>query len=357
MLTLSRIRLATLMAIALALPMNLPGQSSQTTGQNLGGILGTVTDANGDPVPNATVVLQGPDSNDRRTVTTADNGFFQFAQIKPGVPYQINISAKDFAVWKSPSITLQPSQFKIVPNIQLRIPPQQTAVQVTYNAEQAATEQYHAQTQQRVLGVIPNFYVAYDHNAAPLTPKRKFELALRVSVDPVTAAGILVVSAARQAADSPNYGQGWDAYGQRVGAVTADGLSDILIGGAILPSLLHQDPRYFYQGTGSNSSRFWHAALSPFIGRGDNGKPQPNYSSLGGDLASAALSNLYFPQSDRGVGLVFGQFALGTVERIGASLAQEFILGKFTHRGGHIGSGSTDAGNNEPSTGTSSSAK
>ena len=92
-----------------------------------------------------------------------------------------------------------------------------------------------------------------------------------------------------------------------------------MIGGAILPSLLHQDPRYFYQGTGTTGSRIRHAMFNPFVARGDNGKWQPNYSSLGGDLAASALSNLYYPQADRGAGLVFGNFAIGTAERIGAS--------------------------------------
>ena len=164
----------------------------------------------------------------------------------------------------------------------------------------------------------------------------KFQLALKVSTDPVTAAAIFGMAGIRQAADSPKYGQGWGAYGKRIGATAADGLSDIMIGGAILPSLLHQDPRYFYQGTGTTGSRIRHAMFSPFVSRSDSGKSMPNYSSLGGNLASAGLSNLYFPRANRGVGLVFGNFAIGTAERIGASLAQEFILGRFTKRGGHM---------------------
>src|SRR5262249_47046720 len=125
-------------------------------------------------------------------------------------------------------------------------------------------------------------------------------------------------------------------FGERFGATAADGFSDIMIGGAILPSLLHQDPRYFYQGTGTTGSRIRHAMFSPFVARSDGGKWVPNYSSIGGDLASASLSNLYFPKANRGAGLVFGNFAIGTAERIGASLAQEFIVGKFTKRGGHM---------------------
>jgi hypothetical protein len=164
----------------------------------------------------------------------------------------------------------------------------------------------------------------------------KFQLALKVSTDPVTAAGVFAMAGIRQAADSPDYGQGWGAYAKRFGATAANGFSDIMIGGAILPSLLHQDPRYFYQGTGTTGSRIRHAMFSPFVTRSDSGKPVPNYSSLGGDLAAAGISNLYFPRANRGVGLVFGNFAIGTAERIGASLAQEFIIGRFTKRGGHM---------------------
>jgi hypothetical protein len=109
-----------------------------------------------------------------------------------------------------------------------------------------------------------------------------------------------------------------------------------MIGGAILPSLLHQDPRYFYQGTGTTGSRLRHAISSAFVTRSGSGKQVPNYSSLGGDLASAGLANLYIPRVDRGAGLVLGNFAIGTAERIGSNLAQEFILSKFTKRGGHI---------------------
>ena len=187
-----------------------------------------------------------------------------------------------------------------------------------------------------MLGFIPNFYVTYEKNPAPLTAKMKFQLALRTSIDPVNAAGVLGWAGIRQASGNLNYGQGWGAYGKRVGVTAADSFSDIIIGDAILPSLLHQDSRYFYQGTGTTGSRIRHAMFSPFVARSDSGKSMPNYSSLGGDLAAAGLSNLYFPRANRGVGLVFGNFAIGTAERIGASLAQEFIVGKFTKRGGHM---------------------
>jgi len=323
-------------AMALLLSVTMYGQSLPGAQSKPGKLVGTVTDANGDPVPNATVVLETPESNDRRTLVTPESGFFEFTEVKPATPYEINVSAKDFAEWTSSTVTINPGQFKIVTGIQLRIETERTTVDVHYDPVEAATEQFNSEERQRVFGFIPNFYVSYESDPAPLTAKMKFKLALKVSTDPVTASGVALISASRQAANTPKYGQGWGPYGERFGSTAADGFSDIMIGGAILPSLLHQDPRYFFQGTGTTASRIRHAMFSPFVAKGDNGEWQPNYSSLGGDLASSALSNLYYPQANRGAGLVFGNFAIGTAERIGATLAQEFLLGKFTRRGGHM---------------------
>jgi Carboxypeptidase regulatory-like domain len=329
------IDLGAALAVALFLSMPALSQSNQTASRTAT-VMGTVTDVNGDGIPEATVVLKEVEGNDPRTVVATENGMFQFNDLTPGITYQLSISAKDFADWTSPPIIVSPGQFKIVTGIQLRIATTSTTVDVHYDPVEVATEQLKAEEKQRIFGIIPNFYVSYENDPAPLTAKMKFKLALKVSIDPVTAAGVFAVASAKQAGDTPNYGQGWAAYGKRFGVTAADGFSDIMIGGAILPSLLHQDPRYFYQGTGTTGSRVRHAVFSPFVAKGDNGRWQPNYSSLGGDLASSALSNLYYPRSNRGAGLVFGNFAIGTAERIGASLAQEFLLGRFTRRGGHL---------------------
>ena len=328
--------LAIVVALCLTLSLRASAQTVQTQELQLGRLMGTVIDVNGDAVTGATVLLTGSDPNDHRAVVTAENGFFEFDAVKPGIPYQVSVSADGFAEWTSPTITLDSGQFRLLGDVQLRLATEHTSVEVTYNPEQVATEEFKAEGKQRIFGLIPNFYVSYDADAEPLSTKLKFLLALKVSVDPVTIAGVALISGAKQAADSPHYRQGLKGYGERFGATTADGFSDILIGGAILPSLLHEDPRYFYQGTGTTKSRIRHAILSPFVSKEDNGKWGPNYSSLGGDLASSALANLYYPQSNRGAGLVFGNFAIGTAERVGASLAQEFLLGRVTRRGGHM---------------------
>ena len=235
-----------------------------------------------------------------------DNGFFEFNDLEPGPPFHVTISAPGFANWTSPPVILKPGEYLILTGSQLQIAQAQTTVSVVYSPEQVATEEVKIEEQQRVFGIIPNFYVVYDHNPEPLTTRLKFKLALRTSADPATIVGVGVLAALNQAAvDAPNYKESWKGYAQRYGAAAADGMSDIMIGGAILPSLLHQDPRYFYQGTGTTKSRALHAMSSPFICRGDNGRLQPNYSTMGGDLASAALTNLYYPgiESRRGAGV------------------------------------------------------
>jgi len=294
-------------------------------------ITGTVTDGNGDTLSDATVVLQGPGAEDSRKLQSNDNGFFDFDQLAPGT-YHVTVSAPDFTHWNSPEVTLNAGQYMILADCTLRVASVETTVNVAYRPEEIATEQVEVEETQRVLGIIPNFYVVYDPNPAPLTTKLKYHLALKTSTDIFTVLGVGTFAAINQAGDTPNYPQGWAGYGERFGAAAADGVSDIMIGGAILPSLLHQDPRYFYQGTGSTKSRVFHAISSPFLCHGDNGRLQPNYSSIGGDLGSSALSNLYYPASDRGTGLVFQNFAITTGERMLSSLVQEFVLSKLTHR-------------------------
>jgi hypothetical protein len=294
-------------------------------------VIGTVLDVNGDLVPGATVVLNGSASDDRREVTADDSAAFKFDSVKSGVPYEVTVQVRGFSTWTSPAILLEPSQFKILDDIHLKMDGESTSITVYGSTEEIAVEQVHLAEQQRVLGFIPNFYAVYDSaNAVPLSAKLKFKLAMRVARDPVTILGVGLMSGIDQAANTPDYVQGAKGFGQRLGANAAGGFSGILIGGAILPSLLHQDPRYFYQGTGTTRSRLIHAISTPFICRGDNGHRQINFSSLGGDIGATALSMTWLPDSNRGTGIVFTQFGIGTAERVFAAIAQEFIIPRFT---------------------------
>jgi hypothetical protein len=315
------------MTFAMAAP--LAAQDITAPTPQTGHITGTVTDVNNDVLSGATVVLAGPGLKDPHKVLSDDNGFFEFEQLAPGT-YHVTITGEEFADWTSPDLILNPGQYLILPASKLLIAKAVTAVNVVDSSEEVATEQVKVEETQRVFGIIPNFYVVYEPNPAPLTTKLKFQLALKTSTDAATVLGVGVLAGINQAGDTPDYVQGAKGYAQRYGAAAADGFSDIMIGGAILPSLLHQDPRYYFQGTGSHKSRTLHALSSPFVCKGDNGRLQPNYSSIGGDLGSAAISNIYYPASNRGTGLVFQNFFISTGERMLSSFLQEFVLHRLT---------------------------
>jgi hypothetical protein len=307
------------------------------TGQQVGApdpqpgkISGTVTDVNDGIVPGADVVLAGPGPGDRRSVMSGDDGSYTFGELKPEVPYHVTISAVGFVTWISPDIVVDPGQVEFLTGSRLQISGEAASVTVYATSGQIAEEQVKLEERQRVFGFIPNFYVAYDRDAVPLTAKLKFKLAWKASTDPVVFAAVAFTAGAEQAGDTPNYGGGAKGYGQRMGALYANGFTDIMVGEAILPSVLHQDPRYFYQGTGTKRSRAFHAVSNAFIAKGDNGKWEPNYSNIGGDLAAGAISNLYYPQSNRGAGIVFENALIATGGRMANGLVQEFVLRRFT---------------------------
>lgn len=301
-------------------------------GQQTGSVAGTVTDTDGLVVPGATITVAGPNPEDRRTAVSGQDGSFTVTGVRPGVSYHAVIAAKGFADFAPPEMILGPGQVFQVNSIKLTLASVDTSV-TALTPEALAIEQETEEIHQRIFGVIPNFYVVYDHAFAPLSSQLKYRLAFKSSFDVVNGAAALFLGAINQAARRPDYREGLIGYGERVGAVYVDGVSDIFFGGAILPVLLHQDPRYFYEGTGSNKKkRFLHAISAPVICKGDNGKSQFNYSSIGGDLISGGISNAYYPPKDRGIGLVLSNALIAGGGRMVNALAQEFVFLKFTSR-------------------------
>jgi hypothetical protein len=195
-----------------------------------------------------------------------------------------------------------------------------------------AEDEIKVEEKQRVLGVVPNFYVSYDHNPVPLSSKQKFELAWKTMVDPVSFGVTGAIAGIQQAQnDFSGYGQGAQGYAKRFGASYADFVSGTLVGSAILPSLLKQDPRYFYKGTGSKRSRILYALANAVICKGDNGHWQANYSSILGSLAAGGISNLYYPAKNRdGAELTFENALIGIGESAAVNLLQEFVIRRLT---------------------------
>jgi len=171
------------------------------------------------------------------------------------------------------------------------------------------------------IGVIPNFYTSYINDATPLSTRQKFAFAARGTFDPVSMVGVAFAAALEQAGNSyPGYGQGAAGYGKRFAAKFVDGRTSDFLTHAVFPSLFHQDPRYYYQDSGSFKSRFVHAVGSAFVTRSDSGRTQPNYSFLLGVMCSAAISNLYYPGANRGMSLVFNRAAVGLAGRLVGNL-------------------------------------
>jgi len=324
-----------LLTLAAALILAAPASAQSTDAPNAktGSIMGTVVDSNNDTIPNATVVLQ-TSAGDPLTAVTRDDGSFAFYDVAPGIAYPITIAAAGFAEWNS-SVTVEPGHDTTLTDIKLRIVAAHRAVTVTYSSKEVAAQQLKTEEHQRVLGFIPNIYVTYEPHPEPLTAGMKFHLAYKGLTHPAFFAFEGLWAGVEQSAHTPDYRQGARGYGERFGADLASGTSEALFGNAILPSLLHQDPRYFYSGSGTKGSRAWHAIMAPFVCQGDNGKSQPNYSQWGGSLISASLANTYYPSSDRGAGLVFRNFGTNMGLHVVLGLAQEFVLGKFTSRGSH----------------------
>jgi hypothetical protein len=303
----------------------------QLSGQQLTGTIGgAVVDPSGAAVAGAQVELSREDPSAKQGTLSGDDGQFSFSNVAPG-PFQLTI-AKDGFTTQTMSGTLHPGENYNAPRIALVLAPEKTEVQVIVPRVEVAEEQVKEEEKQRVLGFVPNFYVSYVPDAAPLTSKQKFELAWRTTLDPVTFVLTGAFAGVQQANNVfSGYGQGAQGYGKRFGADYADSVTSIFIGSAILPSLLKQDPRYFYKGSGSARSRFLYAIANSVICKGDNGRWQANYSNILGSLAAGGISNLYYPAQDRkGAELTFENAALEIGATAAANLLQEFVIRKLT---------------------------
>lgn len=183
-------------------------------------------------------------------------------------------------------------------------------------------------------GVVPNFNAVLGGKALPQTSGQKMRAAFRSAIDPYQFGLALILSGYGQATDShssidPNgtrhgYGQGWAGFGERYGANYVDQFNGTIIGNGVLPVLLHQDPRYYRMGTGSFRKRFLYSLSTTVVAHGDNGKREPNYSNVIGNLISGGISNLYYPRAEHGFGLTIEQGMEVTAEGSFGALLIEF---------------------------------
>jgi hypothetical protein len=327
-------QIATLEPVNIELP-DAPGAQSSSfmspDQQLTGTISGTVLDPSGAQVEGALVSIQFLDSRPQRTLKTDATGSFNFTAVNAGT-FKLEVISPGFASWASSALMLQKGQSYELPTVTLQVSSAMTNVDVNFTRHDIAEEQVSLQEKQRVLGIFPNFYVSYTWDAVPLSSGQKFRLAFRDAFDPVSFAIPAVIAGIEQSTNSfSGYGQGASGYFKRYAASYGDGFIGSMIGNAILPSILHQDPRYFYKGTGTIRSRALYAISTAFICKGDNGHWQPNYSFILGNFASAGISNLYYPASDRnGAGLTITNGLIDTASGAASSLLQEFVIKRIS---------------------------
>jgi len=170
------------------------------------------------------------------------------------------------------------------------------------NGKTAGPNQTPGTSKDRLFFALPNFLTLEDAGSVPpLTTAEKYKVLTRSSFDYVKFFWYGALAGIGQAANNQSgYGQGAAGYGKRYGAAFADGTIEDYMTGAILPSLFHQDPRYFQLGKGGFWHRTGYAVSRIVITRGDSGHNQFNFSEvLGSGAASSIGTYCYYPRSDR----------------------------------------------------------
>jgi Carboxypeptidase regulatory-like domain len=293
-------------------------------------ISGIVVDASGGTIAGASLTLTSAPDLEERKLRSDSNGGFSFSGLPAG-NFKLTIASPGMEPFVFPNILLNAGERRELPQISMAIAGATTEVKVVVTRTEVAQEQVKAAEHQRVFGILPNFYSSYIWDAEPLDARQKFDLAFHSITDPIEFVGTGIIAGAEQATDTfPGYGQGAKGYAKRYGAAYADDVLGRVIGSAILPSLIHQDPRYFYKGSGSVRSRAFYAMSRALITRGDGGQTEPNYSRLLGSFAAGGLANLYYPRADRGVGLTLADGLVSIAGHAVDNLIREFFLRSLT---------------------------
>jgi hypothetical protein len=307
-----------------------PNERSQTARAGTASISGTVESPNGDLIEGAKVSATSLGSPGSFTRRSGSNGEFSVSGLEAGV-YTVSVTGDGWGTYVSPRIDLKAGEARILTGVVLQVANATTEIRVNASTTEIAEEEIRIAEQQRVMGVLPNFYTAFDWNAPPLGSKQKYKLAFRSVTDPVSFLGVGFIAGVEQANDSySGYGQGAQGYGKRFGAAFATDFASRMLDSAVFPSIFHQDPRYFYKGTGSKKSRVLYAVSRSVLTRNDEGSTVPNYSRILGSLSAGGLSNLYFPSKDRGFGLTISNWLLETAGNAGNNVVREFLLKRLT---------------------------
>ena len=157
--------------------------------------------------------------------------------------------------------------------------------------------------QDRMFYVMPN-YLTVDNQAQvkPISWKEKFAITAKGAFDPYEFVIVGIVAGIRQADNAyDEFGQGMEGYAKRYGTAFADQVDGNIMVGAVFPSILKTDPRYFRLGRGGYRHRFGYAISRIFVTHKDSGGSVFNVSEFAGNATAIGISNVYYPAADRSV--------------------------------------------------------
>jgi hypothetical protein len=164
----------------------------------------------------------------------------------------------------------------------------------------------------RILGILPNFRaVSADQKLPPQTVKQKFTTAFQDSFDysaifiPLAVAGYDLESN-----PDPEFGHGGVAYGRYLWHAVVDQTTENFFVEAIVPSITHEDNRYYTLGHGGFFKRTGYALTRVVVTRSDHDKEVFNASEVFGAGISAGISSVYYPSRERSFGNTADQWGL-----------------------------------------------
>jgi len=312
---------------------NAADTAAPTSTDKPGAVRGEVTYPDKAPLAGAQLVLTPASGPAIKALTEAD-GTFVFEQVPPG-SFTLQITANDVEPAMT-SGTVQPGAALELPELTMRLAVVHTDV-TAITQHEAAEREVREEEGQRILKAIPNFLVVYDAEPVPLSTGQKFRLSWRTAVDPMSFGVSAAIAAGEQKTGSyPGFGTGVAGYGRRFGAAVGDGTIGTMLASAVLPTIFHQDPRYYYRGTGSRSSRMMYVLRQAVEQKGDNGRWQFAWSNTLGSVGSALISDTYYPHTGHQWGSETMQLTgLSILSNGIANAMQEFVFGRITSRRSH----------------------
>lgn len=201
----------------------------------------------------------------------------------------------------------------------------------------SAIESIQSRDDKHIFGVVPNYATVNEPRPfEPITPREKFITAAHDTFDPFNWVLAGVYAGVYQwQNDYPQWKQGASGYGKRYGATFADGALSTYISEGILPTVLHEDPRFFRLGEGTKWHRIYYAMTRVLVTKTDAGTNRFNNSEIEGNLMAAALGVLYYPPLNRTVGDTLEKFGINVVSDAGFNVLKEFwpdMRRKVLHR-------------------------